>query len=83
MSLTSALQLEEVLVLDAIRRRPYMSRLVVGQTCRVIWRPARLGGVGAVKGVAAVAPPATVIYGIGAAVMDGLGAAVIVEGEIR
>ncbi|XP_047053242.1 uncharacterized protein LOC124659405 [Lolium rigidum] len=77
-SLISALQPEEVLVLDAVRSGAYRGRLAADETVEGKLETSaarRLGGVGAAKGVAALAPPGSVI--------DGLGAALMAECQIR
>ncbi|KQK03321.1 uncharacterized protein LOC100843449 [Brachypodium distachyon] len=77
-SLVSALQPEEVLVLDAVRSGAYRGMLAADEPVegKLETRAARRrGGVGAAKGVAVLAPPGSV--------MDGLGAAVMAECEIR
>uniref|UniRef100_A0ACD5VWY4 Uncharacterized protein n=1 Tax=Avena sativa TaxID=4498 RepID=A0ACD5VWY4_AVESA len=77
-SLISALQPEEVLVLDAVRSGAYRGRLAADEPVEGKLETSaarRQGGVGAAKGVAALAPPGSV--------MDGLGAAVMTECEIR
>jgi hypothetical protein len=77
-SLVSALQPEEVLVLDAVRSGSYRGRLAADEPVEGKLETSaarRLGGVGAAKAVAALAPPGSV--------MDGLGAAVMTECEIR
>ena len=77
-SLISGLQPEEVLVLDAVRSGAYRGRLSADELVEgklETGAARRRGGVGAAKGVAALAPPGSV--------MDGLGAAVMTECEIR
>uniref|UniRef100_A0A0E0BZ33 Uncharacterized protein n=1 Tax=Oryza meridionalis TaxID=40149 RepID=A0A0E0BZ33_9ORYZ len=77
-SLVSALQPEEVLVLDAVRSGAYRGRLAADEPVegKLETRAARgRGGVGAARGVAALAPPGSVV--------DGLGAAVLAECEMR
>ncbi|XP_062189765.1 uncharacterized protein LOC133892817 [Phragmites australis] len=77
-ALVSTLQPEEVLVLDAVRSGAYRGRLAADEPVegKLETRAARRqGGVGAARGVAALAPPGSVV--------DGLGAAVVAECEIR
>ncbi|KAL5227516.1 hypothetical protein ABZP36_015781 [Zizania latifolia] len=77
-SLVSALQPEEVLVLDAARSGAYRGRLAADEPVegKLETRAARRrGGVGAARGVAVLAPPGSVV--------DGLGAAVMTECEMR
>ena len=77
-SLISGLQPNEVLVLDAVRSDAYRGRLAADELVEGKLETSaarRLGGVGAAKGVAALAPPGSV--------MDGLGAAVLAECEIQ
>ncbi|KAG0535906.1 hypothetical protein BDA96_03G018200 [Sorghum bicolor] len=77
-ALVSRLQPEEVLVLDAVRSGSYRGRLAADEPVegKLETRAARArGGVGAARAVAALAPPGSVV--------DGLGAAVLAECEIR
>ncbi|XP_039827638.1 uncharacterized protein LOC120689433, partial [Panicum virgatum] len=77
-ALVSKLQPAEVLVLDAVRSASYRGRLAADEPVegKLETRAARArGGVGAARGVAALAPPGSVV--------DGLGAAVLAECEIR
>ncbi|CAO2175106.1 unnamed protein product [Urochloa humidicola] len=77
-ALVSKLQPEEVLVLDAVRSESYRGRLAADEPVegKLETRAARRqGGVGAARGAAALAPPGSVV--------DGLGAAVLAECEIR
>ncbi|CAL4952401.1 unnamed protein product [Urochloa decumbens] len=77
-ALVSKLQPEEVLVLDAVRSESYRGRLAADEPVegKLETRAARRqGGVGAARAVAALAPPGSVV--------DGLGAAVLAECEIR
>lgn len=78
-ALVSRLQPEEVLVLDAVRGASYYrARLAADEPVegKLETRAARRrGGVGAARAVAALAPPGSVV--------DGLGAAVLAECEIR
>nr|XP_034570757.1 uncharacterized protein LOC117835515 [Setaria viridis] len=78
LSLVSKLQPEEVLVLDAVWSTSYRGRLAVDEPVKgkletrvAQWQ----GGVGAAKAVVALAPPGSVV--------DGLGVVVFVECEIR
>ncbi|KAL6626972.1 hypothetical protein ACP70R_030698 [Stipagrostis hirtigluma subsp. patula] len=77
-TLVSTLQPEEALVLDAVRSEAYRGRLAADEPVegKLETRAARRqGGVGAARGVAALAPPGSVV--------DGLGAAVLADCEIR
>ncbi|KAG2594840.1 uncharacterized protein LOC120705582 [Panicum virgatum] len=77
-ALVSKLQPEEVLVLDAVRSASYRGRLAADEPVegKLETRAARArGGVSAARGVPALAPPGSVV--------DGLGAAVLAECEIR
>ncbi|KAG2590971.1 hypothetical protein PVAP13_5NG367680 [Panicum virgatum] len=77
-ALVSKLQPAEVLVLDAVWSVSYRGRLAADEPVegKLETRAARArGGVGAARGVAALAPPGSVV--------DGLGAAVLAECEIR
>ncbi|KAK3159712.1 hypothetical protein QOZ80_1BG0050130 [Eleusine coracana subsp. coracana] len=77
-ALVSKLKPEEVLVLDAVRSDAYRGSLAADEPVegKLETRAARRqGGVGAARGVAALAPPGSVV--------DGLGAAVLAECEIR
>ncbi|NP_001144589.2 uncharacterized protein LOC100277604 [Zea mays] len=77
-ALVSRLQPEEVLVLDAVRSGTYRGRLAADEPVegKLETRAARArGGVGAAKAVQALVPPGSVV--------DGLGAAVLAECEIR
>ncbi|OEL34158.1 hypothetical protein BAE44_0004823, partial [Dichanthelium oligosanthes] len=77
-ALVSKLQPEEVLVLDAVQSGSYRGRLAADEPVegKLETRAARRqGGVGVARAVAALAPPGSVV--------DGLGAAVLTECEIR